>query len=67
MLTGWTAFFVILGFIICFMTLYFCVILFVIKVLERKKVIETDNKETMADIYSNRFTIEQIGQFNRME
>ncbi len=66
-LTGWTAFGFMLGFIVCFMILYFCIISVVIKEFEKKKVIETDKKETMADVYSTRFTLEQIRQFDRME
>lgn len=61
MLTGWTAFWFMLGFIVFFMTLYFLAIRFVIKVLGSK------GDKNIADIYSSRFTIEQIGQFERME
>jgi len=67
MLTGWTAFWVMMGFIVCFMTLYFCVIRFVINTFERKGIIKSGSGESISSAYSSRFTLEQIRQFERVE
>ena len=76
MLTGWTAVFAVVGFIVCFLVLYFCVISFVIKVFREEKINKNNRdaveglypkRETMSDVYSKPLTLRQVRQFDRME